>query len=95
MDISFGKLVCQCPVAFAATTMPRKRQTITAATATGGSARRRDLSAGIAAFFGPNENCRAPSAGHEANLAAKLLAVNPRFSPEQLVGLIRDGATVS
>jgi hypothetical protein len=64
MYISFGKLACQCPVAFAATTMPRKRQAMTAATASGESARRRHLSAGVAAFLGTNENCRAPSAGY-------------------------------
>ncbi len=29
------------------------------------------------------------------NLAAKLLAVNPRLTPEQVIALIRDGATVS
>jgi hypothetical protein len=69
MYISFGKFVCQCPVAFAATTMPRKRQAITAATATGENARPRHLSAGVAAFLGTNENCRAPSAGHEATHA--------------------------
>src|ERR1035441_134033 len=59
--ISCGRLVCQCPVAFATTTRPRKRQARTAATATGESARRRHLSAGVAAFLGDNENCRAPS----------------------------------
>ena len=69
MYISFGKLVCQCPVAFAAATMPRKRKTITAATATGESVRRRHLSVAVAAFLGTNENCRAPSAGQEATNA--------------------------
>jgi hypothetical protein len=79
--ISRGRLVSQCPEAFAATTRPRKMQARAAATTMGEAARRRHLSAGVAAFLGSNENCRAFSAGHAATHAipSGLLCDRVRF----------------